>query len=420
MRVVARLGCSSFLIAAREAPTFKPIHDGVRPQTRSLRMLQPLLVPLLILLGAGAASPKAPLAATSHARFVSPLFEDGYLAERSRPALPLLLYAPGFDGTLVSPFLQLPTLSESFDIEGICIEMDDRSTFNALTALVAERVLAEPWDRPCVLMGESFGGLLSMAVALELQRKGRPLAGLVLVNPASSYLESALAERAPGVAALPRWAYALGVLTLLPLFADGYQLPQLLKLVSGQKLPAVIDTPAKEAYMGRVALTLGSRLRFMPRETLRWRLSEWLTRGAEEIRAAEEELRTLELPTCLVVGEADATLPSVAEGERLVRLLPDASLTVVNGAGHAATCGSRANFAQILREKFGHRIPMASQAGRAIAPELAAATSAEAPRSDGARRDLESDDVDFGLIDRPHPVIQPWEYWDFVVPQAPG
>lgn len=328
------------------------------------------------------------------ARFLAPLYEDGFLAERSRPHLPLLLYLPGFDGTLVAPFLQLPMLSEEYDIEGLTIGMADRSTFSELVSLVTDRLLAEPSARKLYVMGESFGGILATSVALALQRAGRPLAGLVLVNPATSYLESELAARAPAVAALPAVAYAFGVLSLLPLFSDKFQLPQLLKLTSGKKLPIVIQTPAAEAYLGRVAFTLASRLKWMPKATLCWRLEEWLTVGARYVKSVEDELRELHAPTCIVVGEADATLPSVAESERLARILPDVSCTVVPGAGHASTCGSRVNLAAIFRAKFG--------------PQINALHVPAAPAWHG-------DPVDYGLYDRTHAVVQPHDYWRYVL-----
>ncbi|KAG8470294.1 hypothetical protein KFE25_008715 [Diacronema lutheri] len=336
--------------------------------------------------------------ASARARFASPLFEDGYLARPARPELPLLLYLPGFDGTLVSPWLQLPALSTDYDIVGLAIPMEDRSTFASLVDKVSDRLLTEPAERRVVLMGESFGGILTLAVALALERAGRPLSAIALVNPATCYLESELAARAPAIASLPPLAYACGVLSLLPIFGDRHMLAQILQLVRGAKLPQVIDTPEREAYMGRVALSLPSRLRWMPRDTLRWRLREWLTCGARYIRAREPELRSLRQPTCIVVGSADATLPSVAEGERLARLLPDVAVAVVPGAGHANTLGIRVNLAALFRRRFGGP----AQPG-AVAP---LARLAVVP--DGAE-----DDADLGLEDRAHPPVSPRDYWRF-------
>ena len=65
--------------------------------------------------------------------FSSPLLEAGYppaVAELSSSSVsgsvkPLLLYLPGFDGTLVAPF---PELGTEFDVRGMTVAMDNQST----------------------------------------------------------------------------------------------------------------------------------------------------------------------------------------------------------------------------------------------------------------------------------------------------
>lgn len=337
----------------------------------------------------------------------APLYADGLVPpQRPRPSeLPLLTYLPGFDGSLVAPFLQWPSLGDSFDIEGLEISMADRSSFAELCSAVRARLEREPPSRPLVLMGESFGAVLALRVALSLAEDGRPLDGLALVNPATSYPRSELARRAPGVSRLPEPAYPFGVLSLLPLFADAYQLPQLLKIIGGAKLPAVIDSPEREAYMGRVAFSLPRRLSFMPRATLSWRLHEWLATGSAEVNAMAEQLARLPTRTCIVAGEDDRTLPSVDEAERLARLLPHARVTRVHGAGHAATCGSRVSLARVFSEAFedldGFSPPAALPDAELYSPQSVSA--------DGSLDEL-------GLIDRPHPSVRPWTYWQLTAP----
>jgi len=334
----------------------------------------------------------------NHFRFVSPLYEDGYLPQPSRPELPYLLYLPGFDGTLVSPFLQFPKLGENYDVQGFNIPMSDRSTLVELVSVVVARIEEELPRRKVYIIGESFGGILALSVALVLKTRKQKLAGLTLVNPATCYLESALFKRAGPVSNLPRWLYPLGVLTLLPLFVDKHGLAQLAKLVTGKKLPQVIDTPAREAYMGRVALTLYRRIKFMPRATLKWRLLEWLTEGATRLRVAQTELSKLDVPTLILVGEDDRTLPSAEEADRLSGILPDVKVQVVDGAGHASTCGSRVDLARALNARFA---PTRGRFGKGGAVANAGGLMiAATPGS-----------TDVGLMDRPHPIVQPRDYW---------
>jgi hypothetical protein len=49
-----------------------------------------------------------------------------------------------------------------------------------------------------------------------------------------------------------------------------------------------------------------------------------------------------------VAGEKDLTLPSFAEAERLLNLLPNSQVHVVEGAGHASTCGSQMDMTAVM------------------------------------------------------------------------
>lgn len=353
--------------------------------------------------------------ALSAVRFARPLLEAGYapaVLEYESGALsekPLLLYLPGFDGTLLAPFIQFPELGTEFDVRGMEVPMDDRSTFADLTETVTEYVLGEVrggddgddgalFNRPVYLAGESFGGILTLEVSRVLRRNhpdaASNLKGVVLVNPATCFDRSALAARGPDVASLPVWQYPFGVASLLPLFTDEFSLPQLWMILSSEGLPSVIDTAAREAYMGRTALSLPFKLKFMPRGTLRWRLEQWLFTGCERVGRKSDDGTLAEdladLPVLVVAGERDNTLPSVEEAERLASaggngggggggggggMLRDASVVVVDGAGHASTLGSRIDLAAEMRARFAQ---LRSNGGRT-------AMKAEAARGDGSK-----------------------------------
>ncbi len=329
-------------------------------------------------------------------RFTLPLLDAGYLpavleAEQKLTChKPLLLYLPGFDGTLLSPFLQFPELGTVFEVQGMTVDMEDRSTLDELRDKVIQQLLlysnnSTKRRRPIYLVGESFGGILALEVALYIQDHQLPIdiKGLSLVNPATCYATSQLAQHGPTVATITSPAnYLISFLRrLLPLFLDDYQLPQLLLILSAQSLPSVIDTPQREAYMGRVALSLPSTLKFMPQPTLQWRLHQWLQRGCQRINQRLQTLSTpWVIPTLIVVGEVDKTLPSLVEAQRLSSIFNNnnnntnnnndhsgnsndnnnnanrnntiCQVFVVNGAGHASTCGSRIDLAAVLRNRF--------------------------------------------------------------------
>ena len=344
---------------------------------------------------------------SGHIQFVSPLLEDGYppavseYEESNKYAIrrkPMLLYLPGFDGTILSPFLQFPSLGEEFDVRAMRVDMEDRSSFEELKEAVILYLLREcrgeegraEDEGSCggvYLMGESFGGVLATEIALELNRPAYKdyldLRGLVLVNPATSYLRSRLYELGPPVAdarplfpALDDIQYIVAMLTkLVPLFLDeGRAMQQLVAILSSKGLPSVINDPQREAYMGRVAFDLPNRLKFMPKDTLKWRLEEWLEWGCgvfedrlEMLQAARDSTDeasgdvdtyallkvSQELRTMIVVGELDLTLPSLEEADRLSSVLfRNSYVHVVPGAGHASTCGGSLNLIKLLREVF--------------------------------------------------------------------
>eukprot|EP00579_Thalassiosira_antarctica_P005995 CAMPEP_0201880850 /NCGR_PEP_ID=MMETSP0902-20130614/11329_1 /ASSEMBLY_ACC=CAM_ASM_000551 /TAXON_ID=420261 /ORGANISM="Thalassiosira antarctica, Strain CCMP982" /LENGTH=343 /DNA_ID=CAMNT_0048408933 /DNA_START=1 /DNA_END=1029 /DNA_ORIENTATION=- len=278
------------------------------------------------------------------------------------------------------------------------VDMADRSTFEELKDTVVEYLLRECRGADTkqqqsnangglgvvYLMGESFGGILATEVALELNRPAYrdyvELRGLILVNPATSYLRSTLYELGPPIAN-DQWGgktqYVFSLMTkLVPLFLDqGRAIKQLIGILTSKGLPAVVNNPQREAYMGRVAFDLPNRLTFMPKDTLKWRLEEWLEWGCgifedrlEMLQSALDSSNTdpsgdvdtyallkvsQDLRTMIIVGELDLTLPSWEESNRLCsELFRNTYVHVVPGAGHASTCGGSLNLISLLREVF--------------------------------------------------------------------
>lgn len=340
--------------------------------------------------------------------FVSPLLDYGYppvvkelaKTQKKRQRLiseekPILLYLPGFDGTYISPFIQFPELSTEFSIWCMTITMEDRSTYEELKEVVLDFLKNDlvfndvismqqteidggfftglfggntkmndqkGIGRPIYIAGESFGGILALDVALTLLTKkndyfGVNLQGLVLINPATCYDRSQLAIAGPKVARMVSIFYLLGLFSqLIPLFTDKFSLEQLFLILQAKALPSVIDNSSREAYLGRVALSLPTKLEFMPSSTLSWRLEEWLEKGCAVLRESESSFAAYpDFRSLIVVGENDKTLPSIAEAERLASKLMISSKThihVVGGAGHASTCGSRLDLTAVIRNRF--------------------------------------------------------------------
>lgn len=362
--------------------------------------------------------------------FAAPLLDYGYppavqdFRDGSLSSKPILLYLPGFDGTYICPFMQFPELGTEFEVWCMTVGMKDRSTFvelrqhvldfvdkiteiqNRTTQGEAEVTLEAESNlqrRPIYLVGESFGGILAAEAALSLlETKDYNLKGLTLINPATCYDQSALNRDGPPVYQLPFYRYPFGLGSLLPLFTDEFSVAQLLLILRAKGLPSVIDTPARESYMGRVAFSLPSKLEYMNQGTLKWRLEEWLTLGCQGIQARLADFRFHKsLQTLIVVGECDKTLPSVREAERLSQILPNVRVHLVEGAGHASTCGSRVDLTAEMRCSFSE-LQLSSQGNHY---EKRTAMKPSAAKGTGAYLGMEE------RYDRASIGLNPIRYW---------
>lgn len=185
-------------------------------------------------------------------KFVNPLDVDGFAepggwrgkdgSEKVAPP-PLLYFLPGMDGSLSTPFMQYPELATNFELS--CLThtngLESRASFEELTELCADEIMASARSgRQILLVGESFGATLAIAVAHRLQDVSQ-LRGLVLVNPATSYERSALARYGPICASLQGpLLYPLYILSLVAfatlVLTPVYQAPAFIAMLAATKV----------------------------------------------------------------------------------------------------------------------------------------------------------------------------------------
>ena len=185
-------------------------------------------------------------------KFVNPLDVDGFAepggwrgkdgSEKVAPP-PLLYFLPGMDGSLSTPFMQYPELATNFELS--CLThtngLESRASFEELTEVCADEIMASARSgRQILLVGESFGATLAIAVAHRLQDVSQ-LRGLVLVNPATSYERSALARCGPICASLQGpLLYPLYILSLVAfatlVLTPVYQAPAFIAMLAATKV----------------------------------------------------------------------------------------------------------------------------------------------------------------------------------------
>jgi pimeloyl-ACP methyl ester carboxylesterase len=242
-----------------------------------------------------------------------------------QPEYPLFVFLPGMDGTGQLLRSQTAGLEVAFDVRCLMIPPEDSSSWDVLSEEVVKLIGAEldkNSQRTVYLCGESFGGSLAMKVAV---RSPQLFDRIILVNPASSIHRRPWLEWASQLVYLvPSFVYQFGALGLLPFLAS-----------LGRILPSDRQDMLKT-------------MRSVPPETVLWRLS--LIR---EFDLDETELRRLTQPVLVIASAMDRLLPSMAEAERLVKILPNVQKVVLPSSGHACLLESDINLYEIMqREHF--------------------------------------------------------------------
>ena len=267
---------------------------------------------------------------------------------------PIVIYLPGLDGTGISAFThQFDDLATTFDLWRLIITTDDRSEFRHLLGKVVgfvEEVAHNNTNTEIVLVGESFGGVLASAVALNIQKRAQspsyrnPLKGLVLVNPATAFHDTNWDTIVPLLASLQYLSnnnnnetskegpspYAVaGGMALSYLIPDNNQLGRIGDLV-WNAVGGIGAIPPEETVQDMLSLLeiLEERL---PADTLQHRVGQWLTVGTSLVN---ERLPDLQLPTLVVAGDQDRIMPSKQEVERLMTVIPSCEKLLVRGRGH--------------------------------------------------------------------------------------
>ncbi|MFQ4146965.1 alpha/beta hydrolase [Chlorogloeopsis sp. ULAP02] len=240
---------------------------------------------------------------------------------RLQPEYPLFVYLPGMDGTGQLLRTQTVGLEAGFDVRCLAIPREDLTSWEVLTNNVLDLIHAElekSSQRLVYLCGESFGGCLAQKVAVAAPHLFQRI---ILVNPASSFHLRPLYEWASQFTSfVPSCFFDFGAIGFLPFLAA-------LSRISRSDRHEMLRT-----------------IRSIPVETVCWRLSL-----IKEFHVDEEELRRLTQPVLLVASVLDRLLPSLAEAERLVNILPDSKLVLLPESGHACLLETDINLYEIMK-----------------------------------------------------------------------
>lgn len=230
---------------------------------------------------------------------------------------PLLIYIAGLDGTGQLFFKQAPPLTRSYRVVTFRSRDHGLFTYEDLSDDLAA-IIRDLGQKQATILGESFGGTVALSFALRY----------------------------------PQMINRLVVINSFPRFRKRFTIRLGARLASG--LPFRLLWP-----MRRAANTLGLLVDGVSREDRRffWKAirtvnAEGYARRLQLIAELniEDRLSEIQSPALFIAGERDLVVPSVKEAQAMVARMPNATMKIIKGAGHACLMGNRVSLAELLAE----------------------------------------------------------------------
>lgn len=228
-----------------------------------------------------------------------------------------LVLVPGMDGTGELFYRQLPTLCVSHRVATYRLR-DDATRMETLVddlAWVITQVSAD--GQPATVVGESFGGTLSMSLALKRPELVREL---VVLNSFPYFApQFRLRVALTGLRLLP-WG-AMGIVRRLTAFRLHSRYTRRHEIRRFLELSRSITKPG---YLGR--------LRILRDYDIRERLSD------------------IQAPTLFLASDRDHLVPAVQQARYMAQRVPRATLRILEGHGHVCLIAPNVDLAQIIEE----------------------------------------------------------------------
>jgi pimeloyl-ACP methyl ester carboxylesterase len=230
---------------------------------------------------------------------------------------PLLVYIAGLDGTGELFFKQAPALAHSYRVVTFRSRDDKRFTYDDLADDVAAIIhaLGEP---RATIVAESFGGGVAFTFAL---RHPAMVERLVIVNSFARFHSPVKIRMAVMFGTvMPFWltSQARLVANRLGLRHEG------IRGEDRHRFFKAIRTVKRPGYL--------QRLRLIAELNLDNRLSE------------------IQAPTLFIAGDKDLLVPSARTSEQMAARMPNATVKIIHGVGHACLMGNVVRLSDLLSE----------------------------------------------------------------------
>lgn len=215
---------------------------------------------------------------------------------------PPIVLVPGIDGTALLFYRQQPLLAGGFDTIAFPLPIASVSSMT-MASLVSDLadLIREVSSTGAVLLGESFGGALSMSLAVEHPDLVR---GLVIVNSFPYLDERVKLRAAPWLLRSIPWV----AMTIVRRYTSGH-----------------LHSPHTNA---EDIAEFRKRAEFIDRDSYIRRLQ---ILASYDIR---DRLHEIETPTLFLAGDRDRLLPSVRWARYMHERVARSSLEIMQGYGH--------------------------------------------------------------------------------------
>ena len=230
---------------------------------------------------------------------------------------PPLVLVPGIDGTGLLFHRQVPLLARTHRVATYRLRDDARSMDALVADLLAVVDQVAGVDRPATVVGESFGGALSLSFALAHPER---VQRLVIINSFPFFApQLRLRLGFYGLQAVPWGAMPLARrLTAFRLHSKHthqHEIDRFLELTRAT---------TKQGYLGR--------LRLLTRYDVR------------------DGLPQVQAPTLFLASELDHLVPSVEQARLMANRVPNSTLRILDGHGHICLIAPDIDLARVLDE----------------------------------------------------------------------
>jgi pimeloyl-ACP methyl ester carboxylesterase len=227
-----------------------------------------------------------------------------------------LILVPGIDGTGLLFYRQIPSLSRHFEVTTTRHRDAARSMDEHVEDLDRAITAAAP-DRRVTLLGESFGGALTLSYALA--RPDR-VERIVILNSFAHFGSQARLWLGYHLLRATPW----GMMRIIrQLNAHRMHSPHT-EREEIRRFHDLMRATTREGYLSRMRILRDYDVR--------------------------EQLPSLRVPALFLAADGDTLVPSVDQAQLMARLMPSATMRVLQGHGHSCLIAPGLDLADILEE----------------------------------------------------------------------